>query len=239
MDDPKILENPKEIKIDTPFGKTSDVLLSGQIAGKDVVILARHGKKHRIIPGKVPYRANIWALKEAGCDCILAATACGSLREEIRPKDFVFVDQFIDFTRHRVSTFFEEKVIHTPMGEPFCPELRKLLMETADELNISYHKKGVNITIEGPRFSTRAESHMFRGWGADVINMTTCPETALARELDICYASIAMATDYDCWREDTESVTMEMVLEAMEDNAENAKKLLVAVIPKINFDKCS
>ena len=239
IDDPKILKNPQEIAIETPFGNPAAKLVTGQIAGRDVVVLARHGKEHNIMPTKVPFRANIWALKEIGCTHILATTACGSLREEIKPKDLIFPDQFIDFTKHRNLTFFEDKVIHTPMADPFCLKLRGLLADTAEELGISHHQKGTNVTIEGPRFSTRAESHMFRIIGADIINMTTVPEVILARELGICYASIAMATDYDCWRESEEAVTWEMILKAMEFNAENVKKLLLEVIPKINYLECS
>jgi 5'-methylthioadenosine phosphorylase len=235
LDDPKILENIQEIEIDTPYGKTSSPITSGQMDGKDVLILARHGKKHSITPTNVPFRANIWALKELGCTYIMATTACGSLREEIKPRDFVFINQFIDFTKHRNLTFYEkEKVVHTPMAEPFCEYLRLKLAETAKELNITHHKKGTIITIEGPRFSTKAESLLFRTFGADVINMSTVPEVILARELGICYASIAMVTDYDCWKEGEETVTWEMIVEVMKDNSENAKKLLSAVISKID-----
>ncbi|MDD5547341.1 MAG: S-methyl-5'-thioadenosine phosphorylase [Candidatus Pacebacteria bacterium] len=239
LDDPKILKNPQEVEIETPFGAPASKLITGQIAGQDVVVLARHGKNHSIMPTKVPFRANIWALKEIGCTHILATTACGSLREEIKPKELVFMDQFIDFTKHRNLTFFEDKVIHTPMADPFCPKLRDLLIKTAEDLKLPHHKKGTNVTIEGPRFSTRAESHMFRTLGADIINMSTVPEVILARELGICYASIAMATDYDCWKKGEESVTWEMILENMKHNAENVKKLLLEVIPKIDYLECS
>ena len=190
------------------------------------------------MPTKVPFRANIWALKEIGCTHILATTACGSLREEIKPGDLIFVDQFIDFTKHRNLTFFEDKVIHTAMADPFCLKLRELLAGAAENLKIPYHKKGTNLTIEGPRFSTRAESYMFRSFNADVINMTTVPEVILARELGICYASIAMATDYDCWSKSEEAVTWEMILKVMERNSKNVIKLLLEVIPKIDFTKC-
>ena len=239
IDHPKILKNPEEIDIETPFGKPASKLIAGQIAGRDIVVLARHGKNHSIMPTKVPFRANIWALKEAGCTHILATTACGSLREEIHPKDFVFPDQFIDFTKHRNLTFYEDTVVHTPMGEPFCPKLRELLIASAKNLSIPYHEKGTNITIEGPRFSTRAESNMFRTLGADIVNMTTVPEVILARESGICYASVAMATDYDSWRKNEEAVTWEMILKTMRENAQNAKKLLLEVISKIDYSECS
>lgn len=239
LDNPEILKNPEEIDVETPFGRPASKLITGRLAGREVVVLARHGKDHGIMPTKVPFRANIWALKEVGCTHILATTACGSLREEIRPKDLVFLDQFIDFTKLRPLTFFEDKVVHTAMAEPFCPKLREILANVARDLNIPHHKKGINVTVEGPRFSTRAESRMFRMLGADIINMTTAPEVALARELGMCYASIAMATDYDCWKEGEEAVTMEMVLNTMAENAEKVRRLLLAVIPEINFSECS
>lgn len=240
LDDPEILKDAKEEPVATPFGSPSGPLITGRIGNRDVVILARHGKGHTIPPTKVPFRANIWALKKAGCTHILATTACGSLKEEIRPKDFVFADQFIDWTKLRPLTFFEEegRVVHTSMPDPFCGGLRKILAETAGELGIPHHKNGTIITIEGPRFSTRAESNLYRQFGADVINMSTVPEAALARELGLCYASIAMATDYDVWREGEKPVTFEIILAAMKTNSENAKRLLLKTIPKINFTRC-
>jgi len=238
LDNPEILKNAEELEIETPFGKTSSPLIKGKLNDREIIILSRHGRTHNIMPSKVPYRANLWALKEIGCTHILATTACGSLRDEIKPKDLVFIDQFIDFTKHRNLTIYEDEVVHTPMADPICPNLRKILSETADEMDIPYHNQGTMITIEGPRFSTRAESKMFRTLGADVINMSTVPEVILARELEICYASIAMATDYDSWKEGEEGVTYEMVMKVMEHNTENVKKLLLAVIPKINFKNC-
>jgi len=179
------------------------------------------------------------ALKEQGCTHIIATTACGSLREEIKPGHFVFCDQFIDRTTKRASTFYDsDRVCHIPMAEPFCPKLRGILAETAKEMKMDYHKKGTVVTIEGPRFSTKAESHMFRNWGADVINMSTVPEAVLAREAGICYAIVAMSTDYDCWHSTEEGVNIEMVLKTMHQNAENVKKLILAAIPKINYNEC-
>jgi len=233
LDDPDILKEKKEINVDTPYGKPSSPLTIGKISGIDVVILARHGKKHDIMPTKVNFRANIFALKEQGCTHILATTACGSLREDIAPGDFVFPDQFIDFTKHRALTFFEDKVIHTPMAEPFSEKLRKVLIETAEELDIKCHNKGTVVTIEGPRFSTKAESQMFRKLGADVINMSTVPEVILAREMELEYQAIAMSTDYDCWKEGEEPVTWEMIVERMKGNVEKVKKLILEAIPKI------
>ncbi|MEW6115527.1 MAG: S-methyl-5'-thioadenosine phosphorylase [Nitrospirota bacterium] len=239
MDDPRLMKNIKEKKVKTPYGVPSSPLTVGKINSVDVVILARHGKDHSIYPTGVNFRANIHALKKEGCTHILATTAVGSLREKIRPGDLVFVDQFIDFTKHRPLTFHDEKVIHTPMSEPFCKELRSLLIRSAKELKFRHHAKGTVITIEGPRFSTKAESHMFRAWGADVINMSTVPEVILAREAGICYQAIAMSTDYDCWKEGEEAVTWEMVLSIMSKNAENVKKLLVATIAKIKGSGCT
>ena len=241
LDDPKILKNAVERNIETIYGATSSTFLTGKIMGVDVVVLARHGRGHVIPPTQVPFRANIWALKEIGCTHILATTACGSLQAEIRPGDFVFLDQFIDFTKQRNMTFFEsfkDKIAHTPMAEPFCPQLRGWLIEAARELNIPHHQAGTTITIEGPRFSTRAESRYFKSLGADVINMSTLPEVILARELGICYASVAMATDYDAWKISEAAVTWEMISNVMKDNAANVIKLLLKVIPKIDFDSC-
>lgn len=239
LDDPQLMKSKKEKKVRTPYGNPSSVLTCGKISGADVVILARHGKKHSIYPTGVNFRANISALKKEGCTHILATTAVGSLREKIKPGDLVFVDQFIDFTRHRNLTFHDKKVVHTPMAEPFCAELRKILVSSAKELKLRHHNGGTVITIEGPRFSTKAESHMFRMFGADVINMSTVPEVILAREAGICYQSIAMSTDYDCWKEGEESVTWEMILAIMLKNSENVKKLLVSAISRINNTECT
>lgn len=233
LDDPDILKDKKEINVETPYGKPSSPLTIGKISGVDVVILARHGRNHSIMPTKVNFRANISALKQQGCTHILATTACGSLKEEIEPGDFVFVDQFIDFTKQRILTFFEDKVIHTSMAEPFSEKLRKVLIETAEELDIKYHGKGTVVTIEGPRFSTKAESHMFRKIGADVINMSTVPEVILAKEMEIEYQAIAMATDWDCWKDGEEPVTWEMIVERMKGNVEKVKKLIIETILKL------
>ena len=234
LDAPDILQNPNEVEMDTPYGKPASILTCGVIEGVNVAILARHGKNHTIRPSQVNFRANIWALKECGCTHILASTAVGSLREEIEPGYLVFPDQFIDFTRKREKTFFDEGVVvHTPMAEPFCPNLRQLLAESAERLGIPHHKDKTVITIEGPRFSTKAESHMFRSWNADVINMSTVPEVNLAREKKIHYASIAMSTDYDCWREGEESVTWDMIVQIMQKNAASVISLFLDVIPRI------
>lgn len=238
LDDPRLMKQKKEKKVRTPYGSPSSALTIGKIQGVDTVILARHGKDHSIYPTGVNYRANIHALKKEGCTHILATTAVGSLREKIRPGDLVFVDQFIDFTRHRPLTFHEKKVVHTPMAEPFCRYLRSILAGSAKQLKLGHHTRGTVVTIEGPRFSTKAESHMFRKLGADVINMSTVPEVALAREAGICYQTIAMSTDYDCWKEGEEPVTWDMILTIMKKNADNVKKLIMAAIAKIDRFEC-
>lgn len=238
LDDPKLMEDIKEQSVETPYGKPSSPLNMGTINGVQAVVLSRHGKDHSIYPTGVNYRANIYALNKVGCTHILATTAVGSLRKKIRPGDLVFVDQFLDFTKHRPLTFHDEKVIHTPMADPFCGDLSRLLAESAKKLQLKYHKQGTIITIEGPRFSTKAESHMFRMLGADVINMSTVPEVVLARELGICYQSIAMSTDYDCWKDDEEPVTWELIVETMKKNAHNVKNLLMETLPKIEGAQC-
>ncbi|MBI5409158.1 MAG: S-methyl-5'-thioadenosine phosphorylase [Nitrospirae bacterium] len=234
LDDPGILKNAKEVEVFTPYGSPTSALTCGAIEGVDVVIIARHGKNHSIYPSKVNFRANIRALKEQGCTHILASTAVGSLRGEIAPGHLVFPSQFIDHTKKRETTFFDEDVVvHTPMAEPFCQNLIDLLSLSASRMGVPFHKNKTVITIEGPRFSTKAESHMFRSWNADVINMSTVPEVNLAREKKMHYAAIAMSTDYDCWHEEEESVTWEMILNTMKKNADNVIKLFLDVIPKI------
>lgn len=233
LDDPKILQKAQEKEVDNKFGQPSSTLTLGEIGGVEVVILARHGKEHGIMPTKVNFLANIQALKNEGCTHILAATAVGSLREEIKPGNLVFPNQFIDFTRHRNLTFFHDKVVHTPMSEPYSKTLTDLLCKTCDELGYEYNRDVTVVTIEGPRFSTKAESHMFRQWGADIINMSTCPEVILANELGIPYQTIAMSTDYDCWKEGEAPVTFEMVMNIMRQNAEKVKKLLIKIIPEV------
>ncbi|KAA8594737.1 hypothetical protein FQN60_011872 [Etheostoma spectabile] len=211
LDDPDILEGRTERYVDTPYGKPSDALILGKIKNVECVLLARHGRQHTIMPSNVNYQANIWALREEGCTHLLVTTACGSLREEIQPGDIVIIDQFIDRTTKRAQTLYDGQstsppgVSHIPMAEPFCNRTREVLVEVARSLGVKCHVRGTMLSIEGPRFSSRAESLMFRQWGADVINMTTVPEVVLAKEAGLCYASIAMATDYDCWKEHEEA----------------------------------
>jgi 5'-methylthioadenosine phosphorylase len=237
LDNPDILKDAKDIEVDTPFGKPTSPLKTGKIHNIDVILIARHGREHTIPPTQVNFRANIQALKDQGCTHILATTACGSLRLEIGRGDLVILDQFIDFTRLRKVSFFEEfppgEILHTAMAYPYSEELRKILIETAKELNLKHHEKGTVITIEGPRFSTRAESEMFRIWGADVINMSIAPETILANEAGIPYAAIAMSTDYDCWKDDEAPVTWEEILEVFAKNVNNVIDLITNAIKKI------
>jgi len=237
LDNPDLLQDAEEKTVDTPYGAPSSPLMIGKIQEVAVVILARHGKRHQYSPTQVNYRANIRALKDQGVTHIIATSACGSLRQEIGRGDLVIIDQFIDFTRHRNITFvesFEQGAVHTPMADPFDAGLRALLWETSEKLGFTTHRAGTMITIEGPRFSTRAESKTFRLWGADVINMSIAPEVILANEARIPYAAVAMATDYDAWKEDEAPVTWEEILEVFNRNVDNVKNLLLHTIPKIN-----
>jgi len=235
LEDPKILEDYGEEEVETPYGKV--LITSGKIFGIDICILSRHGKKHNIPPTQINNRANIFALKKLGCTHIIATTACGSLKEEIRPGDIVILDQLIDFTRHRQITFhdsFEKGAEHISLADPFSQELREKLIETAIELQLPFHNRGTVITIEGPRFSTRAESNLFRQWGADIINMSTSPEASLAREAGLEYAVVAMSTDYDCWKSGEEDVTWEIIKKRIEENADKVKKLILKTIEKFS-----
>jgi len=236
LDDPDILKNAKELVVNTPYGEPSSPLTTGLLDGVETVILARHGRQHQYSPTEVNCRANIQALKDQNVTHIIATTACGSLREEIDRGHFVILDQFIDFTRHRPTTFhdsFEDEAVHTGMADPFDAELRTALFQAARDLDLPVHNGGTVVTIEGPRFSTRAESNMFRIWGADVINMSIAPEAALANEAGIPYAAVAMSTDYDCWKEDEAPVSWEEILAVFNKNADKVKKLLISTIPRI------
>ncbi|MBM4325983.1 MAG: S-methyl-5'-thioadenosine phosphorylase [Deltaproteobacteria bacterium] len=240
FDDPDFLTDVRTVKKGTPFGGLSADLIVGKTHDVEIAIVLRHGRQHRIRPSAVNYRANIWALKDEGVTHIIATTACGSLREEIRPGHLVFPDQFIDFTRVRKSTFHEgDQVVHISMADPFCDRLRQILIQTAEEEQVTHHPTGTVITIEGPRFSTRAESRMFRILGGDIVNMSTVPEVVLAREAGICYALAAMSTDYDAWHESEAPVTWEMIATTMRKNVENVKKIFFKALPKITYDMCS
>ncbi len=231
--DPAILRNVKEFKVYTPYGEPSDYLLVGELSGRKVAFLPRHGRGHRIPPHRINYRANIWALKSLGVKWVIAVSAVGSLREDYRPGDLVFPDQFIDMTKSRSYTFFEgPRVAHVSMADPFCLTLRNLLIESAKELGFRFHERGTYICIEGPRFSTRAESRVWRDvFKADIIGMTLVPEVNLAREACMHYATIALITDYDVWAD--HPVTAEEVARVMSENISKAKKLLTNVIPRI------
>uniref|UniRef100_UPI00398EEAA3 S-methyl-5'-thioadenosine phosphorylase n=1 Tax=Pristiophorus japonicus TaxID=55135 RepID=UPI00398EEAA3 len=239
LSDMDILEEKTEKYVDTPFGKPSDALILGKINKIDCVVLARHGRGSNIMPTNVNFRANIWALKMEGCTHVIATTACGSLQEQIQPGDIVILDQFIDRTTKRHQTYYDGNltspigVCHIPMADPFCRKTREVLIDVVKKLGIRHHAKGTMVTIEGPRFSSRAESLMFRQWHCDVINMTTVPEVVLAKEAAMCYVSIAMATDYDCWKEHEEAVTVEKVLKIMKENANKALTIILTAIPQI------
>jgi 5'-methylthioadenosine phosphorylase len=237
LDDPEILLNARDRIEDTAWGEPSAPLKCGSMAGVEVVLLARHGRLHTIPPSQVNYRANIRALAQTGCTHILATTAVGSLREEIGRGDLVILDQFIDFTRRRPVSFHESfephAPVHTPMAEPFSAPMREALIAGCRALGFKHHPAGTVVTIEGPRFSTRAESRMFRLWGADVINMSIAPEAILANEAGLPYAAVAMSTDYDCWKEDEAPVSWQEIIRVFASNAERVTRLLASVIPVI------
>ena len=230
--DPKLLKNVKEVKVKTLFGSPSDAVTIGEMEGRRLAFLPRHGKKHTIRPTDVNSRANIAALKQLGVECILASSTVGSLKEEYKPGDIVFIDQFIDRTTRREQSFFTEgKVCHISVAEPMCPELRKNLIAIAKNNKISHHETGTYVCIEGPRFSTKAESKMYRGWGADVVGMTLVPECVLAREAEVCYANIAMVTDYDVWKDHT--VCVDDIVKTMKANIDNVKRIITETIVKL------
>jgi len=227
--------NLKEQKISTPFGNPSDVLVTGTLESVDVAFLPRHGRGHPISPSEINYRANIYAMKVLGVEAIISVSACGSLKEEMAPMDFVVPDQFVDRTnRGRISTFFTDGIVaHVAFADPVSPELTKILVESAKEIGVNVHDGATYVNMEGPQFSTRAESNLYRSWGMDIIGMTNMTEAKLAREAEISYATLASVTDYDCWYEGHDSVTVEMIIEYLNKNVDNAKKILKIAIPKI------
>jgi len=237
LDNPEIFHESRDENVSTVYGEPSSALKYGVIEGIRIVLLARHGREHTIPPSQVNYRANISALKKAGCSQIIATTAVGSLKDEIHRGDLVIIDQFIDFTKQRKMSFYESfephNPVHASMAEPYDSRLRKILIDECKALKYPFHEKGTVVTIEGPRFSTRAESFMFRAWGADIINMSIATETVLANEAGIPYAAVAMSTDYDCWKTGEESVTWEAVAKVFADNAAKVTTLLRNVILKI------
>ena len=232
------LKKIKKIELRTPFGNPSDAYVTGVIDGKEVVFLPRHGIGHRILPSELNYRANIYGMKKLGVDTLLSIGAVGSLKEEIRPLDMVVVDQFVDRTNQaRKVTFFGDGIVaHPVFADPVCPELSKILFLAGKSTGVTIHRGGTYLNMEGPLFSTRAESNLYRSWGMDVIGMTNMPEARLAREAQMCYASLAMVTDYDCWREG-ESVTLEMILDNLNRNADAAKMIIRKVVSTIGGKK--
>jgi 5'-methylthioadenosine phosphorylase len=232
------LKDVEEIQVDTPFGAPSDAFIKGNLDGTPVVFLARHNRNHTILPTELPFRANIYAMKSLGVEYILSASAVGSLKAEAKPLDMVIPDQFIDRTRNRISTFFGEGIVaHITFGDPVCPKVAKILTESAKSLDldgIDIHEGGTYICMEGPAFSTKAESNLYRSWDATIIGMTNLQEAKLAREAEIAYATLALVTDYDCWHPDHESVTVEMVIGNLHKNAENAQKVVREAVKRIS-----
>ena len=228
------LTNIEEVNIDTPFGKPSDSIIIGRLGGVEVAFLPRHGRGHKLSPTEVPYRANIYALKSLGVEHIISVNAVGSFKKELKPGDLVIPDQLIDRTKQRASTFFGEGLVaHISFAEPTCAHLSRILFQAAKEIGASVHPKGTYVAMEGPAFSTRAESKLYRSWGADIIGMTMLPEAKLAREAEICYASIACISDYDSWQEGVEPVTVEIVLDIMHKYIESAKKIIKLAVTRI------
>ncbi|TVR14929.1 MAG: S-methyl-5'-thioadenosine phosphorylase [Phormidium sp. GEM2.Bin31] len=235
MDD---LEDRQEHQLDTPFGPPSDALISGTLQGVPVVFLARHGRNHHLLPSELPFRANIHAFKQLGVQYLISASAVGSLAEAIKPLDMVVPDQFIDRTQHRTASFFGEGIVaHIGFADPVCPQLATLVAKTASSLpleGVDVHSGGTYICMEGPAFSTRAESHLYRSWGASVIGMTNLTEAKLAREAEIAYATLALVTDYDCWHPDHDSVTVEMVVNNLRLNAHNAQQVIRETVRRLH-----
>ena len=228
------LTDIEEVNIKTPFGQPSDAITIGKLEGVGIAFLPRHGKGHRIPPTEVPSRANIYALKSLGVERIIAICSAGSFKEEIKPGDLLIPDQLIDRTRSRVSSFFGQGIVaHIPFAEPFCPELSQILFEVAREAGASVHRGGTYLVMEGPAFSTRAESRLYRSWGADIIGMTALPEAKLAREAEICYAVIGCVTDYDSWHEANEPVTVDVILNTQHKNVDTAKRIIKLAVTRI------
>jgi len=236
------LENTRWEKVASSFGEPSDALLFGELGGQPMVFLPRHGRGHRIPPSELNFRANIDALKRAGVTEIISVSACGSLKEELPPGTFVIADQFIDRTFARAKSFFGTGLVaHVGLGHPVCGRLGDALEESVKELDIPYQRGGTYLTMEGPQFSTLAESNLYRSWGCDVIGMTNMPEAKLAREAEICYATVAMVTDYDCWHPDHDHVTVDAIIKVLLDNADKGRSLVKQTAPKLSHrtDFCS
>jgi 5'-methylthioadenosine phosphorylase len=231
------LQDVAEVQVDTPFGAPSDALIVGNLAGTTVAFLARHGRNHHLMPSELPFRANIHAMKQLGVEYLISASAVGSLKQEVKPLDMVVPEQFIDRTKHRVSTFFGEGIIaHIAFGDPVCNQLAGVLADAVASLelpNVNLHQGGIYVCMEGPAFSTKAESELYRSWGATIIGMTNLPEAKLAREAEIAYATLALVTDYDCWHPEHDSVTVEMIINNLHRNATNAQKVIQETVRRL------
>ena len=233
----KELDKVNNIQIDTPFGKPSSDFLTGEVHDIPVVFIPRHGIGHVLLPTEIPFRANIWGLKKLGVTHLISVGAVGSLKEEIIPGHIVFPDQFIDLTRHRTSTFFGNGIVaHVQFGDPVCPKLSKKLVQSAQTVGANIHLGGTYICIEGPAFSSRAESLLYRSWGADVIGMTNAQEAKLAREAEMSFASIALATDYDCWHVSESEVNVDDIIKVMHENVETARRIIVETMRNLTPD---
>jgi 5'-methylthioadenosine phosphorylase len=234
------LEGRQEVTVDTPFGAPSGPIVRGRLGGRELAFLPRHGAKHTILPSEINFRANVWALKSIGVSQLLSVSAVGSMKESIHPGDIVFVDQFIDLTKRRSSTFFGDGLVaHVPMADPVCRGVQGLLVDCARTLDLRHHVGGTYVCIEGPQFSTRGESLVYRGWGVDVVGMTNMPEAKLAREAEIAYATMALATDYDCWHVGEASVSVEAVMSTLRANVEKARALVRAYAQRATKDTAS
>jgi len=236
------IEKVRAVAVVTPFGRPSDKYITGRMSGKEVVFLPRHGIGHRISPSEINFRANIYGMKKLGVDRIVSLSACGSLRKELKPLDFVIPDQFVDRTNQaRKMSFFEKGIVaHISFAQPVCPGLSQKVFAAAKKTSSRVHFGGTYLNMEGPAFSTKAESNLYRSWGMDIIGMTNMAEAKLAREAEICYCTLAAVTDYDCWYESQESVTVEMVIANLNKNIQNAKDILKALIPALDEnDDCS
>ena len=228
------LEAVEELTLETPYGPPSDSIVRGRLGDVVMLFLPRHGRGHRLTPTAIPYRANVWAMKKLGAEWVISVSAVGSLQEDIRPGDIVVVDQFIDRTRLRPSTFFEDGVVaQVQFADPVCLSLARRLFESADEMGVRVHERGTYCCMEGPAFSTRAESHMYRQLGAHLIGMTNLPEAKLAREAEICYATLALVTDYDCWRTDEDDVRVEDILGVLKANVSKAKQIIAGAVASL------
>jgi 5'-methylthioadenosine phosphorylase len=232
------LKDVEEVQVDTPFGAPSDALIVGTLDGTSVAFLARHGRHHHLMPSELPFRANIHAMKQLGVEYLISASAVGSLKEEAKPLDMVVPDQFIDRTKNRVSTFFGEGIVaHIAFADPVCNQLAKVVADAVASLelpDVTLHRGGTYVCMEGPAFSTKAESNLYRSWDATVIGMTNLPEAKLAREAEIAYATLALVTDYDCWHPDHDSVTVEMVIGNLQRNAVNAQKVIQEIVRRLS-----